>query len=187
MKDPYAVLGVDRNATDEQIKAAYREMARKYHPDNFGSDPTAAELANEKMQEINEAYDKIISSRRFGKTDNKRYNQSNNWGAGNETAGSDFNDVRSLINAGRFEDAQEILDGVPPENRTAVNRKRRRVVLFKRLRALPPRLVRRCVYEHGKRLPHGSVKCGIPCGVQPDAAQPQWVCVLPWQRRRCRM
>ncbi len=119
MKDPYAVLGVDRNATDEQIKAAYREMARKYHPDNFGSDPTAAELANEKMQEINEAYDKIISSRRFGKTDNKRYNQSNNWGAGNETAGSDFNDVRSLINAGRFEDAQEILDGVPPENRTA--------------------------------------------------------------------
>ncbi len=67
------------------------------------------------MQEINEAYDKIISSRRFGKTDNKRYNQSNNWGAGSETAGSDFNDVRSLINAGRFEDAQEILDGVPPE------------------------------------------------------------------------
>ena len=56
MKDPYSVLGVSQNATDEEIKKAYREQARKYHPDNYANNPLS-DLAEEKMQEINEAYD----------------------------------------------------------------------------------------------------------------------------------
>jgi len=58
MNDPYSVLGVDPNASDEEIKKVYRELARKYHPDNYQNNPLA-DLAEEKMKEINEAYAEI--------------------------------------------------------------------------------------------------------------------------------
>ena len=58
MKDPYEVLGVPHGASQEQIKKAYRDLARKYHPDNYTDNPLA-DLAQEKMKEINEAYDTL--------------------------------------------------------------------------------------------------------------------------------
>lgn len=110
MKDPYSILGVDKNATDDEIKNAYRELARKYHPDNYADNPLS-DLAGEKMKEINEAYDAIMNRRRGGK----------NTYEGNYTNGgsSSFPEVRQLINQGRLEQAQEVLDGVPPESRNA--------------------------------------------------------------------
>ena len=63
--DPYKVLGVSPEATDEEIKSAYRQLVKKYHPDNYADSPLA-DLANEKMQEINEAYDMVMKSRRSG-------------------------------------------------------------------------------------------------------------------------
>ncbi len=117
MKDPYEILGVSRDATDEQIKSAYREKARKFHPDNFNDNPAAAEMATEKMQEINQAYDEIIKKRKNKTSGGSGY--ANNWGAGNTSSSSNFNDVRQLIAQGRFEDAQEVLDGIPPESRDA--------------------------------------------------------------------
>ena len=56
MRDPYQVLGVPSTATDEEVKKAYRNLARKYHPDNYHDNPLA-DLAQEKMKEINEAYE----------------------------------------------------------------------------------------------------------------------------------
>ncbi len=111
MKDPYAVLGVSKNATDEQIKNAYRELARKYHPDNYTDNPLS-DLASEKMKEINEAYDAIMNNRKGG------YKSSGNAYQGSNTSSS-FPEVRSLINQGRLEQAQEVLDGVAPQARDA--------------------------------------------------------------------
>lgn len=65
MSDPYSVLGVSPNASDEEIKKVYRELARKYHPDNYQDNPLA-DLAEEKMKEINAAYDQINQQRSGG-------------------------------------------------------------------------------------------------------------------------
>jgi curved DNA-binding protein CbpA len=55
-QDPYAVLGVTRNATPDEIKAAYRERVAKYHPDRHQGNPLE-ELAAAKLAEINRAYE----------------------------------------------------------------------------------------------------------------------------------
>ena len=62
MNDPYSVLGITPEATDEEVKQAYRTLARKYHPDNYQNNPLA-DLAEEKMKEINEAYEAITKMR----------------------------------------------------------------------------------------------------------------------------
>ena len=58
MNDPYAVLGVSSSASEEEIKRAYRDLVKKYHPDNYQNNPLA-DLAEEKMKEINAAYEQI--------------------------------------------------------------------------------------------------------------------------------
>ena len=61
IKDPYQVLGVDRNASDDEIKQAYRRLAKKYHPDLNPGDQEAAR----KMQEVNAAYEQIKNPEKY--------------------------------------------------------------------------------------------------------------------------
>lgn len=103
MNDPYKVLGVSRDATDEEIKKAYREMARKYHPDNYANSPLT-ELAEEKMKEINEAYDQIQKNRASGSDrsytgDDREFD-----------AGKTYDRIRKLINTGSISEAETLLD-----------------------------------------------------------------------------
>ena len=64
-RDYYEVLGIGKNATDAEIKSAYRKLAKKYHPDQYADSPLK-DLADEKMKESNEAYDAITAQRKGG-------------------------------------------------------------------------------------------------------------------------
>lgn len=65
MRDPYSVLGVSRGATDEEIKKAYRNLSRKYHPDANVNNPNKAQ-AEEKFKEVQQAYDRIMNEKQYG-------------------------------------------------------------------------------------------------------------------------
>ncbi len=119
MTDPYKVLGVSPNSSDEQIKSAYRELARKYHPDSYANNPLA-DLANEKMQEINEAYDTVVNQRKNQGSSQGGYGTSNSGGYNSYSYGTgQFDDVRRLISQNRITEAEEILDGVSGGKRDA--------------------------------------------------------------------
>ena len=117
MNDPYSVLGVSPNATDEEISKVYKQLAKKYHPDNYADSPLA-NVATEKMQEINEAYDQIRKQRRESGSGNK--GGYNSYAYGSSSGGSaKYHDVRMLIKNGRISDADQILSGVPVNSRDA--------------------------------------------------------------------
>ena len=65
MYDPYSVLGINRNATEEEIKKAYKGLSRKYHPDANVNNPNKAQ-AEEKFKEIQAAYQQIMKERTSG-------------------------------------------------------------------------------------------------------------------------
>ena len=71
MTNPYEVLGVSPSASDEEIKKAYRALAKKYHPDNYANSPLA-DVAEQKMKEVNEAYDMINQMRQKGRAQAQR-------------------------------------------------------------------------------------------------------------------
>lgn len=112
MKDPYQVLGVSRSATDDEIKKAYRNLARKYHPDNFAGKPEAAASAETVMKEINEAYDNIQKERsgKGGTSHGSSYTSSGT---------TSFYEVRRLISQGLYSDAELIIDATPAGDRGA--------------------------------------------------------------------
>ena len=112
-RDPFEVLGVQRGASDEEIKNAYRTLAKKYHPDNYDSNSPLRDLANEKMQEINQAYDEIQRLRAENKNSysgsGTYYNSYSGAGAGTGSYDPFYAEIRDDINRRRFADAERKL------------------------------------------------------------------------------
>ena len=104
--DPYKILGVSPNDSDEKIKQAYREMARKYHPDQYSDNPLS-DLAAEKMKEINEAYDIIVKQRATGSAGGGPQRQS--YSGGGSVA---FSSVRRMIDMGDIDGAEIALNSI---------------------------------------------------------------------------
>ena len=120
MRAPYEVLGVSRDAGDDEIKRVYRDLARKYHPDNYQNNPLA-DLAEEKMKEINEAYDAITRARAGGGSSYGGSGSAQGYGYGygsgyqqqSGRAGSSvFAQARSAINNNDLDGAERLLHGV---------------------------------------------------------------------------
>lgn len=89
MYDPYAVLGVSRNATDDEIKKAYRALSRKYHPDANVNNPNKKQ-AEEKFKEIQQAYQQIMDEREHGGSGGYSGSGGYGSGAGGGFGGFDF-------------------------------------------------------------------------------------------------
>ncbi len=114
MKNPYTVLGVSENATEEEVKKAYRNLAKKYHPDNFDDSNPLKDLAAEKMREINAAYDSIRNKR----SDSGSSGSGSSYG-GSYSGSSEYNRIRNLITQGRYTEAGRYLDMKPISERNA--------------------------------------------------------------------
>ncbi len=111
MQNPYEVLGIKEGASQEEIKAAYREQVKKYHPDKYQNNPLY-ELAEEKLQEVNEAYDYLM----------KNNGQSGSHGNGRRNTGRpqsqspEFVEIRRMIDRGNIAGAEATLNRVTTQN-----------------------------------------------------------------------
>lgn len=115
MRDPYQVLSISPSATDDEVKKAYRELARKYHPDNYHDNPLA-DLAQEKMKEINEAYEEIqkqrknaASSASYGRSP---YGNAYNSSYGSGSSSPQLQRIRSAISGGNLQLAEQLLSQI---------------------------------------------------------------------------
>lgn len=128
MNDPYSILGIRPDASDEEVKQAYRDLARKYHPDRY-RDSDLADIAGEKMKEINAAYEQIQKTR-SGAPKTKKSNTG--YGEWQSQTGSQFAEIRVLINNNQIREADKLLRAFAPEERNAEWHFLTGCVLFKR-------------------------------------------------------
>ncbi len=117
MQDPYRVLGVSPQATDDEVKKAYRALAKKYHPDvNNGSAEAEA-----RMKEVNEAYSTVMKWRREGTNasgNGNTYGYGQGFGGG-DTQGSanpHIQAARNYIRSGHYQEAMRVLEDIMERN-----------------------------------------------------------------------
>ena len=113
-KNPYEVLGVSPNASNDEVKKAYRQLSKKYHPDSYVNNPLA-DLAEEKFKEVQSAYDEIMKMRQGGSTTG--YGGGYSYTNTSQSTG-DLQTVRAYINTRRFREALMMLSNI--QNRDAM-------------------------------------------------------------------
>lgn len=113
INDPYSILGVTRGATDREIKKAYREKSRKFHPDSY-SDENQKKWAEDKFREVQDAYNQIVDER-SGKT--------GGYGGYGGQSGQNYSEedqhlmaAMNYIRAGRFNEAINVLNSMSERN-----------------------------------------------------------------------
>ena len=114
--DPYEVLGIPRNASDQEVKKAYRALSRKYHPDANVDKPNP-EMYEEKFKQIQQAYQTIMDERQH-KSDSEYggfYGQRSSAGNGDENS-VHLQAAVNFIRNGRFTEAVRVLNGISNRN-----------------------------------------------------------------------
>lgn len=114
--DPYRVLGLTPDASEEEVKRAYRQLAKKYHPDMNPGDAHAAKM----MNDINAAYDQIKNPPRQTATRNA-YDPFAGWSRQQTTGqqSTSFQAARSYVQMGAYQEALYVLNQVSPAARSA--------------------------------------------------------------------
>ena len=112
MNDPYKVLNISPDASDEEVKKVYRELARKYHPDSYHDNPLA-DLAQEKMKEINAAYEEIQRQRSAVGSNRASYGSYGSYGSYSSYGGSSvYQQIRMAISQGDLSRAEGLLNAI---------------------------------------------------------------------------
>ena len=109
MNNPYEVLGLKPGASEAEIKAAYKELVKKYHPDKYQNNPLA-DLAQEKLQEINEAYDTLMKNR---SSSGGGYRGGQSYRPSSSSSSSNYNAVRQALDRGDLMAAEQMLINSP--------------------------------------------------------------------------
>ena len=121
MFDPYSVLGVSRDASDEEIKKAYRKLSRKYHPDANINNPNKAQ-AEEKFKEVQQAYEQIMKEKEYGTSGN--YNSYDGFGGFGGQSRRTYQDEEAIrrqaaanyIQSQHFQEAMNVLSSLSQRN-----------------------------------------------------------------------
>jgi molecular chaperone DnaJ len=114
MRNPYEVLGVRQGASEEEIKKAYRELVKQYHPDKYENNPLK-NLAEDKLREINEAYDTLMKNFQGSNSSNGGYSSNGNSGSYG-TNSNIFQEIRMEINRGNLNGAESKLNAISNRN-----------------------------------------------------------------------
>jgi molecular chaperone DnaJ len=108
MQNPYEVLGIKEGASPEEIRAAYKEQVKKYHPDLHQDNPLY-ELAEEKLREVNEAYDYLMKNGGY-KANNTGYQGEKTYSWEHRRQSPEFRQVRMDIDRGDLGAAENVLN-----------------------------------------------------------------------------